>query len=118
MKLGHIVAREALDNSVETGNVQVLKVVLKRLAAIDLKCLINIVSIEKLKELALSTDELQIKDLLHAHLAKIEVEHKGACSLLCSSRMLNKSVFKAVTNKIAPYTGFILINTLLLFFLS
>ena len=51
-KLSHIVAKEALENSVETGNVQVLKVVLKRLTAVDPKNLLNIVRIEKLKELA------------------------------------------------------------------
>ena len=118
VKLGHIVARVALDTSVETGNVQVLKAVLKRHSAVDPQCLINIFTIEKLKELAQSTDELEVKNILHTHLAKIEVARKGVCSLLCSSKMFNKSVFKTVTKKIAPYTGFMLVSTLLLFFLS
>ena len=111
-------AKEALENSVETGNVQVLKVVLKRLAAVDPENLINIVRIEKLKELAQSTDEIEVRNILHTHLAKIEVKQKGVCSLLCSARMFNKSVFRAVTKKIAPFTGFTLVTTLLLFFLS
>ena len=34
-KVGNIVASEAIEASVDTGNVQVLKVVLKRLATID-----------------------------------------------------------------------------------
>ena len=57
-------AKEALEQSVETGNVQVLKVVLKRLAAVDPENLINIVRIEKLKELAQSTDEIEVRNIL------------------------------------------------------
>ena len=60
---------------------------------------------------------MEVKNILHTHLAKIEVEQKSVCSLLCSTRMFNKSVFRAVAKKIAPITGFILVTTLLLFFL-
>ena len=61
VKLGHIVAREAVDQAVETGNVQVLKAVLKRLITTDTQCKLNIVTVTTLQTLLESTDEPEIK---------------------------------------------------------
>ena len=118
VKIGHIVAREAVDQAVETGNVYVLKAVLKRLITIDTQCRLNIVTVDTLQRLVESTDEPEIKYIIQKQLAKILVNRAGVNRVLCSSKMLGRNVFKLVTKKIAPVTGFILITSLHLFLLS